>query len=330
DRDQDRLRYLEGEFGLKKIGRTDYRECFEGTDAVILALPNHLHEQVGVEFLRRGIHVLCEKPLARTPEECRSLCNAAEASKAVLAVGFLTRFFPSTKLTKELLQQNFLGRLQSFDYEFGTDGGWSPFSGYNLSRAESGGGVLVVSGSHFLDRMLYLLGDARVVSYADDSRGGVEANAVAVFEVMANGSPLRGQVTLSKTRNLANRLRIVGEKGSLEVGEGQKGSVYFYPAGGTTRHEITYAAEGIVADYFAAQLDDFAHAVRNGTPPMVTGEEATRSVAITEECYRRVTPLEEPWASATLDRLRAALPPDTTSATAKGETEPASGVVHAT
>src|SRR5581483_12516068 len=49
DTNAKRLRYLEGEFGLPKLGRTNYRECFGEVDAVVLALPNHLHAQVGGE-----------------------------------------------------------------------------------------------------------------------------------------------------------------------------------------------------------------------------------------------------------------------------------------
>jgi predicted dehydrogenase len=306
DTSESRVRHILRQFGLGPIGTTDYREVFSKVDAVILALPNSLHSRIGKEFLARGIHVLCEKPLAISRRECEEMCEAAKASSAVLAVGFVTRFYPSTELTKQFIESGFLGAIESFDYEFGTAGGWAPLSGYNLSRATSGGGVLVVSGSHFIDRMLFLFCDLELLSYSDDNHGGVEANCVARLRGTIQGRILEGRITLSKTQKLANRLRLVGEKGALEVAEGQSRSVTFFPAGSDVQHEIhTTGTPGANAepDYFRLQLEDFVNAVRFGMRPRIDGEQGLRSVELTDRCFEIATPLDEPWCMATLERL---------------------------
>jgi predicted dehydrogenase len=234
------------------------------------------------------------------------MCAAARATGAVLAVGFVTRFHPSTELTHRLIHDGFLGALASLDYEFGTPGGWSPLSGYTISRGTSGGGVLAVSGSHFLDRMLSFFGEPHVVSYADDSRGGVEANCVARFELAHDGAAFPGTVTLSKTHRLENRLRLVGARGRLTVGEGQKHSVTFDPVRGGLRHEISsaHAAPPPAKEYYwQVQLEDFVTAIRTGGPPRVDGVAGLRSVRLMEACYCQAVPLEEPWVGSTLARL---------------------------
>jgi predicted dehydrogenase len=240
------------------------------------------------------------------------MCQAARSTSSVLAAGFVARFFPSTELMKHLVESRFLGELQSFEYEFGEPGGWSPFSGYNLARSTCGGGVLVVSGSHVLDHMLYVFGDVEVVSHADDSRGGIEANCETWFSATVNGRPLRGRVVLSKTHRLANRIRIVGERGTLEVAGRQTRSVTYLPAGSSVRQELTASAPPLLradeTDYFQLQLDDFVNAIRTGGAPRVDGKQATRSVLLTERCYAVATALEEPWSEATLDRLARAGP----------------------
>jgi len=307
-----RLAYLRRRYGLGPIMFRDYREVVGHVDAVIVALPNHLHASVGVELLSNGIHVLCEKPLALTRHECEQLCQAARSTSSVLAVGFVARFFPCTELAKQLVESRFLGELRSFAYEFGTPGGWSPLSGYNLARSTCGGGVLVVSGSHVLDQMTYLFGDVDVISHADDSRGGIEANCRTWFAATVDDRPVRGQVVLSNTHRLPNRLRIVGEHGTLEVRREQTRSVTYLPARSTLRHELTVAALPSPAaepDYFQLQLRDFVNAIRTGAAPRVNGEQATRSVALTERCYAIATALEEPWCEATLERLTRARPP---------------------
>src|SRR5207245_2396607 len=127
------------QYGLGPIGFRDYREAMPHVDAVILALPNNLHASVGVELLSQGIHVLCEKPLALSRDEGEQLCRAARAARAVLAVGFVTRFFPSTELTIQLIESGLLGDVKSSDYEFGSPAGWAALSGYPLARATAGG-----------------------------------------------------------------------------------------------------------------------------------------------------------------------------------------------
>jgi predicted dehydrogenase len=294
-------------FGLHVNCYADYRAAFDQVDAVILALPNHLHASIGCEFLSRGIHVLCEKPLAVSVAECEQMCSAASGTGAILSVGYVTRFYPSTELTLRLIRGGLLGRLGSIDYEFGTAGGWSPLSGYTMSRGTCGGGVLVVSGSHFLDRMLYLFGEPRVLEYADDSRGGVEANCVARFELTHDSAVFSSTVTLSKTHQLGNRLRVTGEEGTLIVDEGQKHSVTFFPAHSDLRYEISGInpppSTSALEDYFRVQLEDLVSAIRTGGKPKVDGAAGMRSVRLIEECYRQAVAIEEPWGDSTLARL---------------------------
>ncbi len=304
DTNDSRLDYILGQFGLGPIGFADYRETFPLVDAVILALPNALHARIAREFLSRGIHVLCEKPLAVSSSECDQLCQAARASSCILAVGFVTRFFPSVQLMKRLIASSFLGPLRSFDFEWGSAEGWDTISGYNLAKTTSGGGVLIVSGSHFIDRMLYLFDRLDVISYSDDSRGGVEANCVAIFGLQVGREAITGEFRLSRTHQLANRLRLIGEKGVLELHEGATKSVVYFPAQAGLRHEISCPDDlSLDQDYFLQQLDDFAHAVHIGGTPMVDGAEASKSIAVIERCYEFAGRIEEPWCDATVDRL---------------------------
>jgi predicted dehydrogenase len=311
DNSEHRLRQIQAEFGIGPIGFTDYRQIFDKVDAVVLALPNTLHAPIASEFLSRKIHVLCEKPLASTSQECETMCRAAQESGVVLAVGYVTRFHPSTELTRELVHSGFLGVLQSFNYEFGTAGGWATQSGYNLTRASAGGGVLVVSGSHFIDRMLYFFDSADVVEYADDNYGGVEANCVVRLTADLQGYSVPGTVTLSKTHRLSNRLRIIGEKGTLEVREGQSDSVTFFPAGGEHQYEISSrnSPPSPDQDYFQVQLEDFLDSIQLGRAPKINGIQGSKSVVLMERCYQIATRLDEPWSTATLDRLQGAIPP---------------------
>ncbi|MGE0405717.1 MAG: Gfo/Idh/MocA family protein [Candidatus Korobacteraceae bacterium] len=302
DANRSRAEMLRKRMGLNVPVFADHRQLIGQADAAIVATPNHLHAAVAVDLLTAGMHVLCEKPLASTREDCRRMVKAARSSSSILAVGYVQRFLPSTRLTHQLLRSGDLGKLHSFEYEFGTAGGWAPLSGYNLSRSTSGGGVLVVSGSHFADRMFCLFDRVSVRQFHDDSRGGVEANCIGQFDVAVGEQNFEGTVTLSKTHLLSNRLRIHAEKGVLEAREGQKGSVTLYPAGSDLRHEI-HAPGGGDDDPFRVQLEDFVRAVQTRSEPMVNGEEGSKSVDLMLSCYEMAQPLEEPWVDVTLSRI---------------------------
>ena len=80
--------------------RADLSEVLPRThkSLVIVALPHNLHAPVTIKALEAGAHVLCEKPMARTVEECDLMLNAAAAADRLVAVGHFRRFFPVAKL----------------------------------------------------------------------------------------------------------------------------------------------------------------------------------------------------------------------------------------
>jgi predicted dehydrogenase len=78
-------------------------------DAVVIATPPQSHLPLGEELLRRGVHVLMEKPLARSLEECRALVDAARAGGATLAVGHEKRFHHTLRRVGELLAEGAVG-----------------------------------------------------------------------------------------------------------------------------------------------------------------------------------------------------------------------------
>jgi predicted dehydrogenase/nucleoside-diphosphate-sugar epimerase len=307
DSTEDRLADILSTFSLSCLATTSYIDLIGNVDAVLLLLPNHLHYSVGSEFLAEGVHVLCEKPLATTTRDGRLLCELAEAKGLVLAVGYMKRFESNCDLMKRLLDQQFLGRLDRFDFEYGSTGHWSPVSGYNLQRQQAGGGVLMINGCHVLDRMLYWFGCPSSVEFSDDSHGGVEANCLAAF---AFGSGLIGEVRLSRTQSLRNRFRLYGERGYIEIHESQHGSLSFVPSDGSgLRHEISAdigPKSGTNSDCFRLQIEDFAQAIQSGTQPRVTGRQGLASVHLIERCYQTRTALSESWVSDSLPRRSSA------------------------
>ncbi len=127
--------------GLSCKAVTDYRELLGQVDAVINALPNHLHVSSNMDCFRADVHVLCEKPLAITSTEARSCTEFAEEKKLVLAIGMNRRFAASHSLLKLVLEEGLLGSVQDYDFQYGGAFDWRSASGFYFDRAKAGGGA---------------------------------------------------------------------------------------------------------------------------------------------------------------------------------------------
>ncbi len=256
-------------------------------DAALIALPHHLHAPVSLDFLRQGVHVLVEKPMALTVADCDAMIRAAVAAQAQLAVGLVRRFFPAHRTVKTLLATDALGPLTGFDVREGRVYDW-PGTADSLRRAAAGGGVIVDIGIHVLDTLLHWLGDLEVLECRDDAQGGVEADA-EIHLITASG--VRGVVELSRTRALRNTFQLHGAAATLEASF-VTGEVTLRRGGEAIAVETS---ADLPKDVFRAQLADFVDAIRNRRPPSTPGCEGRRSVALVEACAARRQPLLLPW-----------------------------------
>ncbi len=150
----------------------------------------------------------------------------SERLEVPLAVGYVYRFSPSTRVVKSALELGLLGDLLGCDLEWGDPGGWKTHSGYEIFSEQTGGGALIVNGIHFLDQMLYWFGPAKEIDYRDDSLGGPEANVEARLAFEWKDRRFQSNIRLSKTLRLRNRLLIQGSKATLKMPCSLTASVY--------------------------------------------------------------------------------------------------------
>ena len=288
DLDTVRARALADQHGIKHAtGAID--DLPRSPDAAILAVPHDLHARLGADLLRRGVHVLVEKPMALSIAECDEMIQASTAAGAVLSVGMVRRFLPEIRLAKKLLDAGIIGPIRSFDVREGRVYDWKTASDFFLKRSAAGGGVLTDAGVHVLDTLLYLLGNLEVTGYADDSYGGVEAEA-EVKLTLGNGAA--GFMELSRTRNLRNTTRVEGDLAALEIDLVAR-RVLLHKEGSTMEVELEPGPFG--HDIFAAQLADWVDAIRYQRAPMVGGVQGRASIALLEACRTRRTLLRLPW-----------------------------------
>ena len=138
---------------------TDHHELLarDDVDLVLAGLPHWLHAQVTIDALNAGKHVMAEKPMAMTVEECRAMVEAAEKNGVRLMVGHTQHFFPANIAVKELIDGGKIG-----DIVLGTQAWHKPFGlagrpPWMLDR-EKGGGMWLMNGAHMLDCLIWFIG----------------------------------------------------------------------------------------------------------------------------------------------------------------------------
>ncbi|MFW6599958.1 Gfo/Idh/MocA family protein [Propionibacteriaceae bacterium Y2011] len=137
---------------------TDHRELLDHVDAITIATPHQFHHPIAADAIAAGKHVFLEKPLAMTEAEGLSLVQAAAEADRVLMVGYPLRHHPLFVRLKQEIDSGRWGEpvhasLQTQQYLVIPEGHWRG------SKASRGGGSLFSHGCHYIDLLLWILGD---------------------------------------------------------------------------------------------------------------------------------------------------------------------------
>jgi predicted dehydrogenase len=219
-------------------------------DAVIVAVPPHLHHSMVIAALEGGKHVLCEKPMARNVAEARDMQRIADRSGVVAMVNHQHRFLPIRRRIKELVESGYVGDphaasvvacRSSLNDPWDRPWGW-------LMEADKAGGILGASGVHYLDALRWWLGEVKGVAGAlatqvkerrlPDGSGMARVDAddnVAVLLRFASGALGTVHITATAGADGDEEITVAGSRGLLTVrggvlrGAQQGGSLHDLP-----------------------------------------------------------------------------------------------------
>jgi predicted dehydrogenase len=266
-------------------------DMFRKVDLAIVALPNDLHSSVACDLLSNGIHVLCEKPMARTIPECQAMLEAAKRGRAQLCIGHNRRFRNNVRLAKRLMEKGILGQVINVEAEEGSTADW-PRSPAYFDPAKAGGGALIDVGIHSVDLIRWLIGEFREIEYQGNGTAtAVESEAQLQFQ-MDGGA--KGKLLASRVRNLQQHIRITGSGGYLDIGlwsdnlriRNNKGKAFQklpYLDAYVSRRPPQDAS-------FVLQLNNLVNAIRGGEEVLVDGVEGMAAVEVVTRAYGQSVP----------------------------------------
>ena len=286
-------------------------------DAALLATPAFLHAPGSIDLMRKGLHVLVEKPMALGMADAAQMVAAAKDNRVVLTVGLFRRLLPAVRLFRAAVDAGHVGDPVRVVAEVGDAYTWTLTTLAGMRRQEAGGGMLIDMGSHVLDLLFYIFNATpRLVEYADNAGEGVETDCSIDMTLHRRGIAIPTRVELSRTRTLNNSIVLEGSRGSLEWKFGERANllvhskdVFVDTSSSRARPCAIEAAWGDEPEQpgyegFRAQLDDFLQAIHARGEGQLAGESVLPTVDLIEQCYAKRRPVHEPWVTVQLPATR--------------------------
>ncbi|MGB7017654.1 MAG: Gfo/Idh/MocA family oxidoreductase, partial [Xanthobacteraceae bacterium] len=239
-------------------------------DAVTIAAPTHLHHDIALTCIARGVHVLVEKPIASSVEEGRSIIAAARRAGVTLMVGHVERFNPAVQSIKRAIQDQDI-----LSIAITRVGPFPP----RMSNV----GVVIDLAVHDIDLIRWFTESEIVEIQPQTSSAVAEREDIALLQFRTASGVLAHINTnwltpfKARTIHIATRDKyLIGDLLTLQVTE----CFGFQPDGSYSMRHLSIG----YAEPLRSELAAFVNAIRTGQSPPVTGDEAVASLEIAIRC----------------------------------------------
>jgi UDP-N-acetyl-2-amino-2-deoxyglucuronate dehydrogenase len=281
-------------------------EELTGIDVVSVCTPNGLHTTHTVKALKKGFHVLCEKPMALKSSDCKLMIETSKETGKTLFIIKQNRFNPPIAALKKVIEEKRLGRILSVQLNCF----WNRTDAYYLDSDWKGrkaldGGVLFTQFSHFIDLLYWLVGDVSKVysitrNYMHPNTIEFEDSGVVALE-FNNGAIGTINFTInSYKKNMEGSITIFGEKGTVKVG-GQYLNVLEYQS--IDNYVISDIPESRPANEYGFYqgsmsnhdkiYENVIYVLNNNGKIATTGEDGLKTVEIIEKIYASLLGVNE-------------------------------------
>lgn len=283
----------------EKLGATAYSSYEElladdQIAAVSICVANNAHAKITIAALKAGKHVLCEKPMATTLEDCQAMVSTAEENNRYLMIGQNQRLAKAHLKAKELIEQGVIGEVLTFRTTFGHSGPetWSVDSGKEVwffDKSMAAMGAMADLGIHKTDMIQYIIGQkivettARLVTLDKKDASGkfieVDDNAICIYR-MEHGAFGTMTASWSYYGEEDNTTIIYGSKGILRLYDDPKHSVQLIAADGK---KINYEVDQIQTNdnqTASGVIDLFIDGLVNDIEPAISGADVLHTMKV--------------------------------------------------
>lgn len=278
-------------------------------DAVSIAVPNHLHAPIAIEALERGLHVLCEKPLARNSTEAEKMVEAAKKANRVLQVVFNHRERGDVQLLKRAIDEGRLGSIYYAKLYWMRRRGIPGMGTWFSSKEIAGGGPLIDLGVHVLDIGLYLLGEPEILTisastYNELGSRGKGFNVSDLKSGTGHEFQVEDLATAFMRLSTGATLLLESSWATHSSAQDDYGIVLYGSEGGAEIHAQNYATADTLriytdiadapaeirpklprSEFHQAVINEFIQHINDGNWSRYNGADGLRRVRIIDACY---------------------------------------------
>lgn len=257
-------------------------------DAVYIALPNGMHAEYTIRAAKAGKHVLCEKPMANSIEECEQMIAACKQAERKLLIAYRCQYEPNTLKAIEVLRSGYVGDILNVQAAFGFNikpGEW------RLNKKMAGGGPLVDVGVYCIQACRYLTGEepTEVEGFSsvvdrDGRFNEVEENLVWNFRFPSGA--VANCATSYGSSFIGNEARVTGNKGMLKMDPAYSYTGIRGGAKAQGAQPIDIDISDPNPNQFAREADYLAECILQNKEPKTNGEEGLRDERIITAIYQ--------------------------------------------
>lgn len=265
-------------------------------DVIVICTPNGLHAEHSIKSLQNGKHVLCEKPMSIAVEDGKKMIETAEAYKRKLFVVKQNRYNEPVQHVKQLLEQNLLGKIYSFELNCFWNRPQQYYSNTWRGTKALDGGILYTQFSHFIDLLYWFLGDVALVkgfrhSYGNRTYFEIEDTGVAVLKMKSGPIGTLNYTINSYSKNLEGSFSIFGEKGSVKIGGQYLNTLEWYDVKGQSKPQLRNSTVANDYGFYQGSMsnhhrvyDDLVVSL-NGNGSLLEAKDAIATIEIIEKIY---------------------------------------------
>lgn len=167
----DKAEQLKKQYPFIESVITDYKVALEDpeVEAVYVLTPNFAHYQITMDALRAGKHIFCEKPITVNYQLSKEMAEEAVKQNRILNIGVCNRYHRSVEMLEQMNREGRFGKIYHIYCSFRSSRSIPGLGGAFTTKEQSGGGVLIDWGVHFLDLILYILGDVKLKNLTCDA-----------------------------------------------------------------------------------------------------------------------------------------------------------------
>ncbi len=287
--DPEKRTRLADRYGLESSDTYDYdrfEACLgrDDVDAIYIAVPNHLHREYTERAAAAGVHVLCEKPMAPTDEDCEAMIDAAQAGGIRLMIAYRLHLDPTHLELIERVEAGAIGRTRLFTSTFTQQVAEDDI---RLVPPEEGGGPVYDIGVYCINAARYLFRaepEAVWATRASRPRDRFDDTSEMVSCVLRFPGERLAAFTCSFGAHAVDVFHLVGDEGELRLdgAYGFRGERRLRQVGGAGGGGPEVAPEH---DQFGPQLSYFSDCILDDREPEPNGEEGRIDVRIMEALY---------------------------------------------